>query len=71
LALQLTEIFIRRNNLQGKAASRVHGGGFAGVIQVYLPRKFAAPYKDYMANVFGGNVFIMAVRPCGVIEVSG
>ena len=39
--------------LGGSGASRVHGGGFAGTIQAYVPDELCAVYKEKMEEVFG------------------
>lgn len=42
---------------------RVHGGGFAGTIQAYVPTGKLSVYKDYLESVFGeGTVTRIAVR---------
>jgi galactokinase len=48
LALALTEEF-----LAGSGACRVHGGGFAGTIQAWVPRDRASAYQAFMSPVFG------------------
>ncbi len=61
LALAITE-----DLLQGQGACRVHGGGFAGAIQVWLPVGLEAAYQARMEPVFGANcVRWLAVRPVG------
>jgi len=72
VSLALTEIFISRHGLSGKAACRIHGGGFAGVIQVFLPNEHVEAYKQWMLNALqaaNNPVFIMSIRPYGVIKV--
>jgi galactokinase len=72
LSLALTEIFIEHHKLEGKAACRVHGGGFAGVIQVFLPAGAVEEYRRWMVealNPAGNAVFVMSVRPYGVLEI--
>lgn len=76
VALALTEMFISRHGLEGKAACRIHGGGFAGVIQVFLPNDQVDAYKRWMLNALQSArqtatdpVFVMSIRPCGVIRV--
>ena len=66
LALCLTERF-----LSGKrAAWRVHGGGFAGTIQAFVPHEFTAQYKEYIEKVFGdGKCHILSVRTGGAIRI--
>ena len=48
LGLSLTDIF-----LNGEGASRIHGGGFAGTIQTYVPLDKTDSYVEYMNTVFG------------------
>jgi galactokinase len=75
LCLGLTDVFFRLNGLEGKAACRVHGGGFAGVIQVFLPQDRICAYREYMHSALGWDrrhspdpdpVFVMSIRPCGL-----
>lgn len=67
LALGLTEDFI--NNI-GKGACRVHGGGFAGTIQVFLPSEYVDDYVKEIEPIFGeGAVTILNIRPFGTIRV--
>ena len=59
LGLALTRKF-----LKGKGACRVHGGGFAGAIQAYVPLKASREYAKTMEAVFGpGSVHNLTVRP--------
>ena len=45
------------------ATVRVHGGGFAGTIQAYVPTDRIAAYTAYLESVFGeGSVTVIAVR---------
>ena len=49
---------------------RVHGGGFAGTIQAFVPNDFVAEYKDAMENVFGeGSCYVLKVRKYGGMKV--
>lgn len=61
LALTLTERL-----LDGKGAWRVHGGGFAGTIQAFVPRGRMEAYRAAMEGVFGaGAVTALTVRMPG------
>ncbi|MGL1931987.1 MAG: hypothetical protein OCC45_09520 [Desulfotalea sp.] len=61
LALTISDLF-----LNGKGASRVHGGGFAGTIQAYVPSDTVDSYCQFMGNYFGeDNVFPIRIRPQG------
>lgn len=58
LALGLTERF-----LAGEGACRVHGGGFAGTIQAYVPLNRRREYAKTMEAVYGpGSVIELQVR---------
>ncbi len=65
LALAISEVI-----LKGKGAWRVHGGGFAGTIQAFVPDCLLDEYKNNMEAVFGeGSCYILAIRPFGGTEV--
>ena len=50
------------------AAWRVHGGGFAGTIQSFVPSDKTEEYKKVLENVFGeGSVYILKVRKYGAV----
>lgn len=67
LALALTEDFIHKN---GEGACRVHGGGFAGTIQVFLPKEKVEAYVNEIEPIFGeGSVSVLNIRPYGAIKV--
>ncbi|MBR3424333.1 MAG: galactokinase [Clostridia bacterium] len=66
VALCLTDNFLRGK----KAAHRVHGGGFAGTIQAFVPVDYAREFKSLMDSVFGdGACYILSVRPAGAVRV--
>ena len=63
VALALTEDF-----LCGEGACRVHGGGFAGTIQAYIPIARLNRYRSLMESVFGAcAVLPLRIRPYGVV----
>ena len=65
LALALTEKF-----LNGDGACRVHGGGFAGTIQCYIPTERIEDYKKMINGIFGeGSCHILNIRPIGGCEI--
>ena len=65
LALGLTGRYIRET---GKGACRVHGGGFAGTIQVFLPDLGVPDYVTAMEDVFGtGAVTTLGFRSAGTM----
>jgi len=67
LSLALTERFIKGKNA---GACRVHGGGFAGTIQVFLPEKYVEEYKDYIEPVLGKDkVLVLSIRSKGIVNL--
>jgi galactokinase len=68
IALALCKDFFRRLKLPG--ACRVHGGGFAGTIQAYIPIDALPTYRTRMEAVFGpGSLTELRIRPKGAIEL--
>lgn len=56
--------------LDGKGAWRVHGGGFAGTIQAFVPNELLEEYKTTLEAVFGeGSCYVLAIRPVGGAEI--
>ena len=65
LALTLTENFLEE---LGEGACRVHGGGFAGTIQIFIPNSAVEDYKALMEPVFGeGSVHRLVIRALGTV----
>lgn len=57
--------------LKGKGAWRVHGGGFAGTIQAFVPNNLLDEYVATLEPVFGkGNCHKLFIRPKGAVEVA-
>jgi galactokinase len=69
LALAVTRRFALR--LSGKKiACRVHGGGFAGTIQAYIPKMCLDEYQQSIEKIFGsGAVTILKIRNVGAAEI--
>ncbi len=56
--------------LERKGASRVHGGGFAGTIQAFVPFELLKEFKMEMEKVFGtDSCHVLKIRPVGGCEV--
>ena len=56
--------------LKGKGAYRVHGGGFAGTIQAFVPVEITDEFVDTMSKILGENsCYILKVRSHGGCEV--
>ena len=67
LALCVTEYVTRGWG----GAFRVHGGGFAGTIQAFIPTEKVEEYTNIMNSVFGQNACAaLKVRPEGAILVN-
>lgn len=65
VALALTEIYLSK---LGKGACRVNGGGFAGVIQVFVPHEAAEDYVSYIDKAMGeGSAHVMKIRSVGAV----
>ena len=57
--------------LKGKGASRVHGGGFAGTIQAFVPNDMLNEFVRAEEAVFGkGSCHCLYIRPVGGTEVT-
>ncbi|HPB66295.1 MAG TPA: galactokinase, partial [Spirochaetales bacterium] len=65
-AIELSNAFVGK-----EGASRVHGGGFAGTIQAYVPIDRVPKYSEYMDARFGaGATTIVHIRPDGAGEAN-
>lgn len=63
LALALTDKFIVQN---GAGACRIHGGGFAGTILVFLPKDQVKKYSALIKPVFGPkSILTLNIRQTG------
>ena len=65
VALALSERFLKEKSV---GATRVHGGGFAGVIMAMVPENYSDEYVSYMDKFLGkGSSYKMKIRPYGSI----
>ena len=63
MAVALT---VAERALNGRGACRVHGGGFAGTIQAFVPQEKLAPFKAGMEALLGsGKCHVLHIRPVG------
>ncbi len=54
-----------------ESACRVHGGGFAGVIAVFLPQQETEGFCAYMNKVLEADAsYVMHIRPQGALRVN-
>ena len=64
LALALCEHY-----LEGKGAYRVHGGGFAGTVQAFVPFDLLENFRAGIDAVLGeGACLVLSIRPQGGVE---
>ncbi|MBP5177962.1 MAG: galactokinase, partial [Lachnospiraceae bacterium] len=67
VALALTE-----HILKDRAGYRVHGGGFAGTIQAFVPNDLVDGYKREIEKYFGpDSCHVLKVRKYGGMKVLG
>lgn len=65
LGLALSEL-----ELKGKGAWRVHGGGFAGTIQAFVPNEIIDDYIKTLEHVFGaGRCHKLFIRKKGAVKI--
>ena len=56
--------------LNGRGACRVHGGGFAGTIQAFVPNDLLDDFKNGIESVLGeGSCYVLSIRPQGGVEM--
>ena len=56
--------------LNGRGACRVHGGGFAGTIQAFVPDDLLDEFISEMEHLFGeGSCYNLYIRPVGGTKV--
>lgn len=56
--------------MRGKGAYRVHGGGFAGTIQVFVPDSEVKAFVSEIERIFGSNsCYILSIRSHGGCEI--
>lgn len=65
-ALAITDNYLSNK----KAAWRVHGGGFAGTVQAFVPMENVNEYRAIMDSVFGeGACMELRIRSAGAIKI--
>ena len=64
-------LMMSRLILGDDAAVRVHGGGFAGTIQAFVPTFKTEEYVRRMNALFGaGSCYVLRIRPVGGVEIT-
>ena len=66
-----TALALSESYLKGKrAAWRVHGGGFAGTIQAFVPNEYVDGYRTLLDSVMGdGACMVLRIRALGAVRV--
>ena len=60
-----------RELLEGTGAIRVHGGGFAGTVQAFVPNERLASFRSGMEKLLGqGKCHVLHIRPQGGCAVA-
>ena len=63
MAVALT---VAERALNGRGACRVHGGGFAGTIQAFVPLDLLESFKSQVESALGaGSCHVLSIRPVG------
>ena len=66
VALALCEIY-----LEGRGAWRVHGGGFAGTVQAFVPLDLLGSFRAGIDGALGeGACHVLSIRPQGGVELA-
>ena len=66
LALALADGYLSDKD----GAFRVHGGGFAGTVQLFVKNEDVAEMTDIMESVFGADsVSVLNIRPVGACKL--
>ena len=56
--------------LAGRGAYRVHGGGFAGTVQAFVPLDILETFRAGLDAVLGaGACHVLSIRPQGGVEM--
>ena len=63
-------LLLSRKVLGKEGACRVHGGGFAGTIQAFVPKEKVREYTEALEGAFGkGACHILRIRPKGAVQI--
>lgn len=64
-------IALAQHLLGGRGAARVHGGGFAGTVQAYVPSDLVNEFRAGIEAVLGeGACHVLGIRPVGGAVIS-
>lgn len=63
-------LYMCQSLLHGKGAYRVHGGGFAGTVQAFVPDEMLHDFKNGIEKVFGSDsCHVLSIRPVGGTKI--
>ena len=66
----LVTIALCEQLLGGRGAVRVHGGGFGGTAQAFVPLDMAATFKSGIERFLGrGSCHVVRIRPMGGVPI--
>ena len=66
----MVTIALCENILAGKGAVRVHGGGFGGTVQAFVPLELLERFKKQTEAVLGeDSCHVVTIRPAGGIRL--
>lgn len=66
VTLALCERFLKDHG----GAWRVHGGGFAGTVQTFVPADYVETFREKMDTILGaGSCHLLSIRPVGGIQI--
>ena len=56
--------------LNGRGAVRVHGGGFAGTVQAFVPLDLVEGFRTAIEGYLGeGCCHVLTIRPVGGVRI--
>ena len=65
IALAVSEKYIK-----GDGAMRIHGGGFAGTMQVFIQNEYVEEYKKSIETIFGKDTcHVLKIRNYGGMKI--
>lgn len=67
----LLTLALCENILAGRGAVRVHGGGFGGTAQAFVPLELLADFREKTEAVLGrGSCHVVTIRPVGGVRLA-
>ena len=66
----MTALALAERLLEGRGAVRVHGGGFAGTAQAFVPLELLERFKAGIEAALGaGSCHVVTIRPVGGVRL--